>query len=342
MPAGLYRRKEIWYARVYVNGRCVRASTETADKRQAQRKREEIKSRLLAESGSTVTWKGACVRWLNAQQRSDNDRYILRALNYPDRPLLACTPESFEEALSHLSKPTFNRYRAIIVAVCNLSGYKLDLKANRTKNARLRILSREEWHRLYSEIPAHLKPLALFSILTGLRQHNVTHLRWDAVDLQRGYLWVHSEEVKSRKNLGIPLSPEAVAVLKGQIGKDKQWVFPYQGRGRKKDKVGPMTKIKSAWQLAMERAGLGHFIRTTDAAGKLHKKWVGDFTWHGLRHTWASWHLMAGTPIEVLAKLGGWDDLRMVQRHYGHLAHDHLAQYAGNAIPWSPAVKDAA
>ena len=59
----------------------------------------------------------------------------------------------------------------------------------------------------------------------------------------------------------------------------------------------------------------------------------GDFTWHGLRHTWAAWHVMSGTPLEVIQKLGGWADLKMVQQ-YAHLAPEYLASYANNAKPW--------
>lgn len=331
---GLYRREgsETWYVLVYHEGKRVRASTGTASKKEAQAFYDKFCADLRAQSraSSTTTWQDACVKWLKAAQRSDNDKYILRALGYQDRPLADCTPESFETELEHLSNATYNRYRAIIVAVCNLSGHKLRLPTKKVKKGRLRFLTREEWLRLYSALPAHLKPLAAFAIATGLRQHNVTHLRWRDVDLKGGKMWVHPDEAKGGKPIGIPLSKDAMAVLRGQIGKSKEWVFPYKGRGRKEG--GPMVKIKTAWHLAMERAGLGRFERSAD--GK-HKKWVGDFTWHGLRHTWASWHLMAGTPIETLAKLGGWEDLRMVQK-YAHLAPEHLAGYADNAMPWSP------
>jgi integrase len=53
-----------------------------------------------------------------------------------------------------------------------------------------------------------------------------------------------------------------------------------------------------------------------------------------LRHTWATWHVMGGTPLEVLQKLGGWKDLRMVQR-YAHLADSFVDRYAENAKPYS-------
>lgn len=246
----------------------------------------------------------------------------------PDRPLHQCTPESFESALEHLTNATYNRYRAIIVAVCNLSGHKLKLPTKKTRRGRLRFLTREEWDRLYAELPKHLKPLAAFAIFTGLRQKNVTQLRWDQIDMPGRKMWVHADTMKANRSIGIPLSAAAMEVLEGQVGLSKEWVFPYAGRGRANGK--PISKIKTAWQKAMERAGLGRFEYADDGS----KKWVGDFTWHGLRHTWASWHLMAGTPIETLAKLGGWEDLRMCQR-YAHLAPEHLAGYADNAKPWS-------
>lgn len=338
---GLYKRQgsENWYALIWVDGQRFRRCTETPNKKEARLKREEIKSQLIAEIQAAkqdggVTWKDACIKWLKADGRSLNDRYILGCLDYPNRPLSQCTAKSFEPALAHLGNSTHNRYRSIIQAVCNLSGHKLKLPTKATKNSRLRILTKQEWDVLYKALPDHLKPLAHFSILTGLRQHNVTHLRWDQINLAAKKAWVTADESKSGKAFGFHLPDKAMKILAAQEGKSKEWVFPYFGRGPKKQGE-PLKKIKNAWLLAQERAGLGKFKRWEDADGKAHKEWQGDFTWHGLRHTWASWHLMAGTPIEVVAELGGWEDLRMVQAHYGHLAGDHLAQYANNARPWS-------
>ena len=53
---------------------------------------------------------------------------------------------------------------------------------------------------------------------------------------------------------------------------------------------------------------------------------ISDFRWHDLRHTWASWHVQAGTPLHVLQELGSWECVEMV-RKYAHLASDHLVQY---------------
>jgi site-specific recombinase XerD len=56
---------------------------------------------------------------------------------------------------------------------------------------------------------------------------------------------------------------------------------------------------------------------------------LSDVSFHTLRHTWASWHVMAGTPLEVLQQLGGWSGMDMVLK-YSHLAPGYLARYAGN------------
>ena len=54
---------------------------------------------------------------------------------------------------------------------------------------------------------------------------------------------------------------------------------------------------------------------------------IEDFRWHDLRHTWASWHVQAGTPLFALQEMGGWETAEMVRR-YAHLAADHLVPYA--------------
>ncbi len=54
-----------------------------------------------------------------------------------------------------------------------------------------------------------------------------------------------------------------------------------------------------------------------------------DFRWHDLRHTWASWHVQAGTSLSKLQEMGGWDSIEMVRR-YAHLAPEHLAVEVAN------------
>ncbi len=130
----------------------------------------------------------------------------------------------------------------------------------------------------------------------------MTRLEWSQVDLLRRVAWVHADQSKSGRPIGIPLNSEAVVLLRGEEGRHTKYVFTYNGK--------PVKRCNTtAWKKALVRSG------------------IEDFRWHDLRHTWASWHVQRGTPMHVLQELGGWSDVRMVGR-YAHLAPEHLSPYA--------------
>jgi integrase len=167
---------------------------------------------------------------------------------------------------------------------------------------RIRWLTHDEAQRLVNELAEHLASMVRFSLETGLRQSNVTGLKWSQVDLARRCAWIHADEAKAGRAIPVPLSSAAVIVIREQIGKHPVQVFSYKGK--------PVHQVNTkAWHNALERAG------------------ITDFRWHDLRHTWASWHMQAGTPLHVLQELGGWESVEMVRR-YAHLSSEHLLQYA--------------
>ena len=144
--------------------------------------------------------------------------------------------------------------------------------------------------------------MVLFTLETGLRQKNVTLLEWSQVDIARRTAWIHPDQAKARKAIPVPLSEAAVQIVQKQLGIDNRYVFTYHGK--------PVKQPNNwAWRKALKRAG------------------ITDFRWHDLRHTWASWHVQAGTPLYVLQELGGWSSAEMV-RKYAHLSSEHLAAYA--------------
>ncbi len=116
----------------------------------------------------------------------------------------------------------------------------------------------------------------------------------DQVDLRRRLLIIPARQAKAGATLSIPLSQQAVALLKRQKRvKDQPRVFLWS--------KGPIEDANhEAFRAARVRAGV---------------PWC---RWHDLRHTWASWHVQRGTPLNVIQALGGWASLRMVQ-NYAHL-----------------------
>lgn len=56
-----------------------------------------------------------------------------------------------------------------------------------------------------------------------------------------------------------------------------------------------------------------------------------DFHFHDLRHTYASWKVMAGVDLRTVAELLGHRTLAMVMR-YSHLSPDHLDKIRESGI----------
>lgn len=304
----LYKRGKIYWLKISVNGQTIRQSTGTENERQAQEIHDNIKSRAKREKGYYL--EDALVLWLETKKRSDKDKSNLRVFikHYPDRLLSQVNGHDILDAFQHQSPAHYNRIISIVNAAIKLAVRRkwcepIHIPKRDINNKRMRFLSRQEWQKLQQELPEHLLSLATFAISTGLRKSNVFGLKWESVDLDRAVAWVDATEAKGKKAIAIPLSDTALEVLKAQKGKHKEYVFTYSGE--------PIKDYGLSWGKALKRAG------------------IENFTWHDLRHTWASWHVMAGTPLSVLKELGGWASMDMVLR-YAHLSPEHLKQYANN------------
>lgn len=74
-----------------------------------------------------------------------------------------------------------------------------------------------------NELPKHLKEMASFTLATGLRQSNITELRWCDVDLD-------IDESKTGRAIPVPLNQDALDILIRQKAKHTVYVFIYGGR----------------------------------------------------------------------------------------------------------------
>jgi integrase len=236
------------------------------------------------------------------------------------------TADQCDKALNELAKKrkweiaTRNRHSSFIKRVLNVIRENFavavfTLKKRHEQDRDVRFLTREEAAALLKQLPLHLKRMVHFSLLTGLRQANVTGLLWRHVDLNRAIAWIPGSTTKSGEPITVQLQPEAVELLREARECKKhgheQIVFTYYG-------ALVSYPAESAWTKALERAG------------------IKDFRWHDLRHTWASWHVMGWwsskgtpTPLAVLQDLGGWHSVDMVQR-YAHIAPDHTEAFKGD------------
>jgi integrase len=267
-------------------------------------------------------WQEAAVRWLQEHRDKKSlkdDKGHLRWLDkhVHDKTLDAINKNLVEtikkdKLQSGASNATVNRVLSLLRAILRCAKEEWEwldtvpvIKLLPEPLSRVRWLAHEEAEKLIRELPDHLAAMARFTLATGLRESNVTGLKWSQIDMKRHCAWIHAGESKSEKAIAVPLGVDAQAVIRSALGKHEVFVFTYDG--------GPVSRANnSAWRKALLRAG------------------IVDFRWHDLRHTWASWHIQNGTPIEVLKELGGWSDLKMVMR-YAHLSSDHLKAFGDNA-----------
>ena len=148
----------------------------------------------------------------------------------------------------------------------------------------------------------HLKPMVLLSLNTGLRQGELLSLEWTMVDLERKFLTVTAVNSKTSRERHVPINDEAFDVLthwRQQSPKRARYVFEGE-EGR------PMTSLKTAWTRLLADAG------------------IQDFTWHDMRHHFASVLVMGGVDLNTVRELLGHSDIKMTLR-YAHLEPEHKA-----------------
>ncbi|MBA2656860.1 MAG: site-specific integrase [Tatlockia sp.] len=319
----LKKRNGVWWVDITHNGERIRKSTKTENKIKAQHFHDKLKGELWEASLILKVpkkgWQEAANRWLDesGHKRSlIDDKTHLRWLQpfLKNVYLADITIDTIEniakkKETTGVSPASVNRmlevFRAILRKAHKDWGWLQSVPAFRMRkedNRRIRWLTYTEANRLLIELPEHLRDMAVFTLSTGLRQSNVTELKWVNVDLIRCHALVHPEDSKTGRALPVPLNQDALDILTKQKGRHPEYVFTYKGH--------PITRCNNhAWRKALNRAG------------------IKDFRWHDLRHTWASWHVQNGTSLQELQQLGGWSSFEMVLR-YAHLSSDHLRRAA--------------
>ena len=320
----LNRRKNIWWVGFTTpNGKRIRESTGTVDKKEAQEFHDNLKAEYwrvnkLGEK-PRKQWQEAVLKFLSESQHKASLEAIKGALRWSNTYLKDCYLDDVtrdmidtltsEKLKTDVTNATVNRMLETIRAVLRKACYDWEwldkvpkIRMLPEPKRRIRYLERVDAKKLLAELPTHLEAMVRFSLATGLRQANVTQLQWSQVNIEKKLAWINPDQAKARKAIPVPLNSDALKVLAKQKDLHPEYVFPFRGN--------PVVQVNTkAWKNALKRAG------------------IENFRWHDLRHTWASWHVQDGTPLNVLQELGGWESVEMVRR-YAHLNADHLSNYA--------------
>lgn len=170
----------------------------------------------------------------------------------------------------------------------------------REPEGRVRWITREEADRLIAAASPEVADYITFSLYTGMRRGEVLGLEWSRIDLARRTIRLESQHTKSRRSRTIPLHNRAIAALASCRARHPEHHLVFGG----------VKDFKGGF------------------AGACRRACIRDFRPHDLRHTCASWLVMAGTPLYEVRDILGHASITQTER-YSHLAQENLAVAIG-------------
>ncbi|MCX8580119.1 site-specific integrase [Gilliamella sp. B3482] len=325
------KRGEYWHIDIVTpDGGRIRQSTGTTDKRQAL----EYHDRLKAELWDTVKlnkkpqrlFEEAVILFLKDGKEQKSFRVKQARAEYflskfagrelssiTGEEILKSLPVIVEKTCKKVSNATINRYRADIMRMFSLA-YKLDwidsvpfVPRVKEPKVRVRWITKEKAALLIQNLRLQwMKDVCFFALSTGARMSEIFTLTWHNVDLVNRVATVTNDNAKSGKARALLLNHDAVELIR-------------------------KLRFKNNCEFVFTRSTLKRVydIDRRDFSDACELSGIEDFHFHDLRHTWASWHVQAGTPLFTLKELGGWETLEMVKK-YAHLNADHMLEFANN------------
>ena len=249
-----------------------------------------------------------------SDHRHDDSRMKSVLEAFRNRAAETITPQEFERWLAdeadenNWSPATINRYKALFSLTFRIALENGKIKYNparlvkrrREDNARVRWLLPAEEIRLkkaIEELGAEHLPELEIALHTGMRRSEQYSLVWSDIDFVNRIITVrhtkNGEMRHIRLNRFALAAFEAIRARRGGDG----YVF---------------TNSRSEHLLSSR-----HWFEPA-----IEKAKIADFTWHCLRHTFASRLVMVGVDLRTVQQLMGHKTIQMTCR-YAHLAPEH-------------------
>jgi integrase len=319
---GLFKRGQTWWIRFTYKGKQIRKSTETNEKKLAER----IYYKVLGEvaegkwferlPGEEKTFREMMDRYKSEYLplKSHPKKYesIIKNLLsfFGDFYITKITPSLVKQykIRGEEKKIATNRELSVLRAAFNIAikewEWLKDNPVNKIKPwkeppGRVRYLSDEEFDKLLNECPDYLKPIVIVARHTGLRKENILSLTWSQVDLFRRLIII--EHTKNNERLSVPLNETLMSLFK-QLFKVRHIKSPYVFN--KPDGSRYHNSLNGFWK-AVKKAG------------------INDFKFHDLRHCFASALVQKRVDLYQVQRLLGHRSNAMTQR-YAHLSPEHL------------------
>ena len=191
-------------------------------------------------------------------------------------------------------------------------------KKVKVNNKRMRFLSHEEASSLLEALqtndPKKVKSthdMTLLSLHCGLRFGEVATLRWRDVSLPEGSIYIRPSVEKGGKGRTVYMTSQVKSMFQGRpTGEPDDLIFPSKHGGIR-------AEVSNFFQKTVDKIGLNK--------GKVSR--LEKVTFHTMRHTCASWLVMAGVGLYQVQQLLGHSSHTMTER-YSHLSPDGIKQVA--------------
>ncbi|MEM7425283.1 MAG: site-specific integrase [Pseudomonadota bacterium] len=307
MPLRLFKRGRIWHFAGTVAGRRLRGTTHTSDKTEARKivAREEAAAWQSHRDGpkqTELTFARAAILYRNAQKPT---RFLERVEDhFRDTPVSAINGGVVRQAAIELypGAGPATRNRQVIVPVQSIINHAAEMElCERLKVRRFKVDTKiktpisPEWARTFADHASpHLGALCLFMLGTGARISEALRLTWDDVNLHDRTALIRQTKQRSERLAHLPGEVlQAIANIPSTRNPHSR-VFRYSAQ----------DTARKPWQAACARAGLEYL------------------SFHCCRHGFATALLRAGRDPVTVAELGGWQDVSLVVRTYGHAMKD--------------------
>lgn len=308
-----------------LNGKQLRRSTETEDKKLAQRIFDKLKGEIAEGKwfeklpGENYTFEALMDKYMkeySAIHKKPSSHIRDKSLNkhlqgyFGELYLPEINPRMISEYKikrrnESACSRTVNYELALMSHAFNIAIREWELiesnpvsrvKKERVRNIIERWLSVDEEKRLLLASPRWLQEIIIFAINTGLRRGEILNLNLSQVDFNRRTLII--SEQKNGEIDTLPLNQKAMGILEDRRRNklpDCDLAFPSQNGTRILDR-----NLFRAFITALKRAR------------------IENFRFHDLRHTFATRLVQAGVGIYEVQKLGRWKNASMVMRYAHH------------------------
>jgi integrase len=311
----LFKRGNIWWAYVWVDGVRHHKSTGTSNRRQAETIERQFHDELnvarqrMPKLSPDMTFAELAARFIGEEMATPYSLDRLKHLLpfFSDMPLVGINTSAIRTYRKERQQPTaviqkgkqivktikaatVNRDLSVLRRILYWGVEEGYLTANplgrlrleRERRTKRPVMSVGEEIKLLAASPIHLQRLILCALHTGMRRGELLHQRFEDIDFDNRILYVSYSKTPEGEMREIPLTSRLYAMLvaiRKEHTSNAGPVFTFDGN--------PLKNVKTTWASSLRRSGIRHF------------------RFHDLRHTANTRMMLAGVLQEVRREIIG-------------------------------------